>query len=246
MITFDCKITKWYYYLIFYYNPDKKDCNLNSSILNKCKDTIGILFYDPVKLEFYDSNYHPINSLELDSISDLDMKNEYLQMEIINVNEIEKIRESINKSDLEKTFFQDFSFMKCDDLSQILRKIGKIMKIKNNLSLHYKLRDNKYIKVPPKNNYVHLYKQKKEGFIGVKSVFENNAFKYAEYYDLNTGLIIDANEYYSKLDLKFDYIYSLRIKMTCKRNYNSLLNEYKERGQPINNIQFSEKSFKSK
>ena len=246
MLTFDCKITKWYYYLIFYYNPNKKDCNVNPLILNQCKNNIGILFYDPVKLEFYDINYQPINSLELDSVSDLDMKNEYLQMEIINVNEIEKIRESISKDELEKTFLKDFGYMKCDDLSQILKNIGTIMKIKNNLSLNYKIRDNKYIKVPPKSNYVHLYKQKDEGFIGVKSVFEINKFKYAEYYDLNSGLMIDIDEYYSRIDLKFNYIYSLRIKMTRKRNYNSLVKESKERGQPINNFHVSEKLFKAK
>ena len=84
MITFNCKITSWHYFLIFYYNPKKdQKYNLNSDIYNKCLDVVEFLFYDPVGKTFYDNSYKPLRSIKLTETSNLNFNFGYIQMNLI-------------------------------------------------------------------------------------------------------------------------------------------------------------------
>ena len=216
MTLFDCKITKWHYYLIFYYNPKKYEYNVNPSILSKCKDVVGILFYDPIQKTFYDNNYKPLHSLELNHISDLDYCYSYFQMDMIDFNKIPKLGEIYNNIQLKDSFLKDFSFMKCNDIETILEKIAKIMKINGKLKLLHK---NKYLSsfsIPPLKNRLILYKKKGKGFIGVKSVYKISGFIDIESYDLNNGELIEDLSF--EIDKKFGYLYSLGM----TRNYNQV------------------------
>jgi hypothetical protein len=216
MTLFDCKITQWYYFLIFYYNPKKSEYNANSLILSKCKDVIGILFYDPIQKKFYDNNYKPLYSLELNHISDLDYCYSYYQMDIMDFNKIPKLGEIYNNIQLKDSFLKDFSFMKSNDIETILKKIAEIMKINCNLRLLHK---NKYLSsfsIPPLKNRLILYKKKYKGFIGVKSVYQGSTFINIECFDLNNGELIE--DLSSEIDKKFDYLYTLSM----TRNYNQV------------------------
>jgi hypothetical protein len=216
MTLFDCKITQWYYFLIFYYNPKKSEYNANSLILSKCKDVIGILFYDPIQKKFYDNNYKPLYSLELNHISDLDYCYSYYQMDIMDFNKIPKLGEIYNNIQLKDSFLKDFSFMKSNDIETILKKIAEIMKIDCNLRLLHK---NKYLSsfsIPPLKNRLILYKKKGKGFIGVKSVYQGSTYINIECFDLNNGELIE--DLSSEIDKKFDYLYTLSM----TRNYNQV------------------------
>jgi len=214
MILFDCKIIAWHYYLIFYYNKEKEEYNVNPLILSKCKDVVGILFYDPIEKIFYDINYNPLHSLKLDHISDLDYIYSYYQMDVLDINKIPNFGEIYNNTQLKESFLKDFKFMGFNRVDDILEKITKIMEIKGKLRLLHKSKYLSYFMNPPLRNRIILYKKKDEGFIGVKSNFKKNDFKGIECYDLKKGILI--NDLNSKIDENYEYIYSL----TMLRNYN--------------------------
>ena len=240
MLTFDCKITNWYYYLIFCYNPNKPDYSINNSLLDKYKYDVGILLYNPIEKKFYDCNKNDIKTLELNEISDLDKNYASLQMNLCNIEELPKIGECLNSEETKKYFVEDFEFMKCNDYYDILKKIAKIMHIGTNLSLRQKIIDVNYIKLPPQKNIILLYKKKNKGFLGIKAIFQKNKFQRNEYYDLEEGIRID--DFYSRYDDKYGHLYSLFI----KRNYNALKeeHEYFEEDQKVN--QYFQKIYKDK
>jgi len=216
MTLFDCKITSWHYYLIFYYNKEKQEYNVNPLILSKCKDVVGILFYDPIEKIFYDVNYNPLHLLELDRVSDLDYIYSYYQMDILDINKIPKFGEIYNNTQLKDSFVKDFNFMGFNKVEDILEKIKKIMEIKGKLRLLHKSKYLSYFMNPPLRNRIILYKKKGEGFIGVKLIFNKADFKGVECYDLKNGILI--NDLNSKIDENYEYIYSL----TMSRNYNQV------------------------
>jgi len=216
MTLFDCKITSWHYYLIFYYNKEKEEYNVNPLILSKCKDVVGILFYDPIEKIFYDVNYNPLNSLELDHVSDLDYIYSYYQMDVLDINEIPKFGEIYNNAQLKDSFLKDFNFMGFNSVEEILKNIAKIMNIKGKLRLLHKSKYLSYFISPPIKSRIILYKSMNGGFIGVKSKYNKSEFKEIESYNLNKGTLI--NYLNSEIDDNYEYIYSL----TILRNYNQV------------------------
>ena len=241
MITFDCKITKWYYFLVFYYNPNKPEYSLNISLLKKYLNDVGILLYNPIEKKFYDCYEKPIESLNLDEISDLDKNYLFLQMDTFKTEELPKKGQSFYPEEIKKDFLKDFEFMKCDNYKQIMEKISQIMEIKSNLDLLHKLLDVKFYKIPPFRNIILLYKKKNKGFLGIKTVCEKNVFERTEFYDLEEGIKID--DFYSRYDDKYGYLYSLIIK-NKKRNYNEFRDEYSNIGEFQEEKLVSKKIFK--
>ena len=223
MALFDCKIIKWYYFLIFYYNTQDKILNLNNSIIKQCR-CVEFLFYDPVNKNFYDRNYNQIEKLNLTLLSDLDNNLNSFQEEVNNIDKVfSNVTEINDVNGLKNLFMKDFEYMKLKNVNKILNNIGKIMKINNKLSLNKAFYDVKYI-IPPEKNYVHLYKKKEQGFLGIKTIYKNDKIEKVESYDLISGFLID--DFYSSIDLKYKYMYSLSIKAVEKRNYMTFLNQY--------------------
>ena len=76
MKLFNCKITKWYYYLVFYYNSKVPNENINQENLSKCeRNNIGYFFYEPIEKQFYcvcKGKKKEINELIIDQNADLD------------------------------------------------------------------------------------------------------------------------------------------------------------------------------
>jgi len=223
MILFNCKITKWHYFLIFYINQKRSDCNVSQSILNNSVNVVGTLFYDPLKKIFYDCQKKQIEKLELNSKSNLDMNNSNMMMDSIK-GDILKKYDDYNDDILRKNFQRDFAFMKCNNVDSILIKIGKIMKIKHQLILLHQNKVPKCYISPPNKNNIFLFKhnKSKNGFIAVKSIYEKDKFDEdnAEVYDLLNEIKIDNNSFYSEIDLNFKVSYTLKI--VIKRNYNSM------------------------
>ena len=226
MILFNCKITKWHYFLIFYLNPKRSNCNVNQSILNKCVNVVGTLFYDPVNKSFYNSQKMPIEKLEFNSKSNLDMNNSNMIMDSTNGDIIKKFND-YNDDILYENFKRDFDFMKCNNIDNILIKIGKIMKIYYPLKLLHQNIVPKIFITPPNKNKIFLFKhnKSKNGFIAVKSIYKKDEFDEdnVDVYDLLNEIKIE-NNYYSEIDLNFNYSYTLEIMK--KRNYN-LINAQK-------------------
>ena len=99
---------------------------------------------------------------------------------------------------------------------------------------------------PPKENIIHLYKKIDEGFLGIKTIYKDNNFEQVEYYDLKSGLLLD--NFYSKIDQEFDYMYSLLITKIGKRDFNTFKKQYSENDE--NNleevkIKYFQKTYKS-
>ena len=76
MKLFNCKITKWYYYLVFYYNPNNKNENLSKKVINKCKlNDISFFFYVPIDKKFYNKQKNKLivmQKLPMNKIADLE------------------------------------------------------------------------------------------------------------------------------------------------------------------------------
>ena len=240
MITFNCKITSWHYFLIFYYNPKKdQKYNLNSDIYNKCLDVVEFLFYDPVGKAFYDNSYKPLSSIKLTETSNLNFNFGYIQMNLIfNLNDIKKIGESYTEDQLEESFLDDFSFMKCGkDKQKIIEKIAKIMEIEGKLYLKNITKDLWYIKAPPKRNSILLYKQKNIGFIGMKSIYSDNQIIEVKCYDLHKQR--ELEDFYEKYDPTHGKMYSLiktRSYREFKEEYKKNFKEYDDYGEDQINI----------
>ena len=242
MILFNCKITKWFYFLIFYINKQNKEYNVNDAIINKCKGNIEILYYDPINKQFFSNDKtKPIEILELYYNSNLDNHSATFSMDAIDIHSLYKVFDNpqpYNEEEIKKDFINDFSFLKIKEktneklLEKILEKIAKIMKIEGKLYLRHKLNDIKVIKIPPEKGVVFLYKKSSDGFIGVKTIFSGDKFDGVKYYDLNKdekgG---EIKSFYNILNEDNLYIYSLTIqkmKKTYKRNHNEMMKEYQQ------------------
>ena len=163
----------------------------------------------------------------------------YIQMNLIsNLNDIKKIGESYTEDQLEKSFLDDFSFMKCGkDKQKIIETIAKIMKIEGKLYLKNITKDLWYIKAPPKRNSILLYKQKNIGFIGMKSIYSDNQIIEVKCYDLHKQR--ELEDFYEKYDPTHGKMYSLiktRSYREFKEEYKKNFKEYDDYGEDQINI----------
>ena len=181
------------------------------------------MFYDPIDKKFHsnDKDKTSLKSLTINYKSNLDYYSATFSMDAININEIYKIEQPqlYNILEIRESFIKEFSFLNIEDYDNILKQISTIMEIKDFLILKHKIKFIKEIKIPPALNIVFLYKKKDKGFLGEKTVYDNNNnYNMVKYYDLEQKK--EINNFYNLLDENFEYIYSLEIKKIIKRNYN--------------------------
>ena len=208
----NCKITKWYYYLVFFLNNKNKSENINTKNLEKCrKNNIRFIFYEPFEKKFY--NYKQkklciIKELKLESKANLDA---YVinEEKFYNLNLTGKIQLGKNMRHMQESFFEDFKKVfknqnELDTVSLILRKIAVNIKMKNFwLSLVAKCEFNKNFICPPDKNYILLYKKKNsDDFIA--SFMKKGKSQFIE---ISTGNIVD--DIFEVLDGKSEYYYWL-------------------------------------
>lgn len=218
----NCKITHWYYYLIFYLNKENAKYNVKDSILQKYKGIIEIVFYEPLEKEFYGCEKKKLTSLQLTDNSNLDIRKESVNRHVVK-DEIDYQLSIQNKLDLTNSFIKDFDFIGEKDETNILKEISRIMEIQP------KIIDSKF-KTPINNDLIRypnydslfLYKKRNNGFFGIKTIKkEKNQFEVV-YYDLEKKKKINVNDFNKDVDLSFNYIYILKIR---KRTHNDLQND---------------------
>ena len=226
MTMFNCKITEWHYFLIFYYNKKDQQFNVNESIINKCKGAVELLFYEPIDKEFYtikDGEKILINELILNDNSNLDKHFVTNSMDCLDINKLFMKKDTpliYNKEEIKNSFIKDFKFLNLDSLGDILKKIAKLMGIEGGLEICHKLNAFEMDLLPDKQK-VFLYKRKQVGFLGALSKFKGKSFEDSYYYDLYEKKSINLSEFHDLVDKKFNYLYSLKI----KRNYNNFEDE---------------------
>ena len=211
MKLFNCKITKWEYYLIFYYNTNNIYDNINKSNIQKCIDNnVCYFFYDPINQIFYSgkNNKKIIKSLERKKIANLDIC-------ITNINDISddirkegKIIMGRKIEEMKKSFLDDFSkILKQNQkklVSFILDKIRTILDIKDHIYFYAKAKFSKYYIIPPDRKHIFLYKRKdRDDYIAVLKKKGKILF-----ITISDGKILD--NLYHELDINFDYYYCLR------------------------------------
>ena len=230
MKLFNCKITKWYYYIVFYYNPNNKSENINKTNINKCKlNDISFFFYDPLKKKFYQKQKNKMvimESLKADDIADLEtniLDIDKYSYNLPNENKLNKLKE---KDIMEKKFIEDLSQTFNMDINKanlfdILLEISKKLEIKDRrLEFHAKCRFNKSLICPKRDNCVLLYKKISNNNIDfIAGTKKQNKIVY---YEVSTGNLL--NHIYNLLDEDADYYYCLvkttKFKKRTHKEYN--------------------------
>jgi len=246
---FNCKITRWHYFLIFYFN--EKDTTTNNlgtkQLISSLNSDIQYILYNPLTKEFSFPNsnntYKKIINLELTEKSNLDYSL-YLNNRA-NYCFFEPVFKKINnRKELISSFwvgFQNFindisiynNIDKGKNSIQYLCEKFKVLNIFYSLSFH----DNIINK--PNDNKIFLYKKKNSShFIGIK----NNVNKIT-YYDLeNNGK--ELTNYNDLIDLDYQFVYILEYSNTKKRTEpTNNLDDFKNFDSFINNISEKEKIF---
>ena len=112
---FNCKIVNWHYFLIFYYNKDHKEYNVNQSIIDKSINEVEILFYDPIQKLFLDKNHSDYPILKLSDNSDLDKYFVYYSNRVLDANILYKAMDKgilNNEKETNDLFLKDFAYLK--------------------------------------------------------------------------------------------------------------------------------------
>ena len=232
MKLFNCKITKWYYYIVFYYNPNNKSENINKTNINKCKlNDISFFFYDPLKKKFYQKQKNKMvimESLKTDDIADLEtniLDIDKYSYNLPNENKLNKLKE---KDIMEKKFIEDLSQTFNMDINNanlfdILLEISKKLEIKDRrLEFHAKCSFNKSLICPKRDDCVLLYKKISNNNIDfIAGTKKQNKILY---YEVSTGNLL--NHIYNLLDEDADYYYCL-VKTTKfkKRTHKEYIDE---------------------
>ena len=219
MYLLNCKINYWYYYLIFYYNPQLPNCNVNPKIIDDYKGIIDILFYDPLEKIFYDWEHNKITKLPKTDNANLDIIKKNLGLFTLK-SKIDYTESIQNESEIIKSFIEDFNFIKKNDEASIRKEISKIMKISgSDLILDGKVEINNNIISYPDWKSCFLYKRKNIGFLGMKTTMNFELKTMITYYDLFEKTEITADVFNQEVDMNFKYIYILKIR---GRSYNCL------------------------
>ena len=208
----NCKITKWHYYLIFYYN--KRDLTTNNigikNLILSLNKGIEVLLYNPLEKNFFSLKNEGISlvtNLMLNDKSNLDYcyylndkKNYcYFEPEFKKINKREELISDY--WDGLSNFIKDFKIYSKND---ILGYLCTVFKVSN---LFYCSNFHDTIINKPNNQKIFLYKKKNSNhFIGIKN--NNNNITY---YDLENKKEVTNGNY---IDLNYKYVYIL--------DYNSL------------------------
>ena len=232
MKLFNCKITKWYYYIVFYYNPNNKSENINKTNINKCKlNDISFFFYDPLKKKFYQKQKNKMvimESLKADDIADLETNILDIDKYSYNLPNESKLNKLKEKDIMEKKFIEDLSQTFNMDINNanlfdILLEISKKLEIKDRrLEFHAKCSFNKSLICPKRDDCVLLYKKISNNNIDfIAGTKKQNKILY---YEVSTGNLL--NHIYNLLDEDADYYYCL-VKTTKfkKRTHKEYIDE---------------------
>ena len=213
MKLFNCKIIKWYYYLIFYYNSKIKEENIKHKNITKCENNdISYIFYEPIKKKFYSGKKIKKTVMKKFTLK----KKANLDAYVTNVSKFSydivkegKIKMGAETKEMKKQFINDFSkvFLLEQNVSilELLDKIQTNLKLKNvNIYFHSKCKFNKYYFCPPNNDFIFLYKIKnEEDYI---AVFIQN--RIVTFIKVSTGE--EKNSIFDLLDINIDYYYCLK------------------------------------
>ena len=219
MFLLNCKITSWYYYLIFYYNPNKNKCNVNEKVIKMAKN-VEILFFNPLNKQFFDIKLNELKKLELTNKANLD--NFGLNFGNISLN-LRGIYDKdcnliIGKDIIEKSFKEDFGFLinnaRNKNTVDIIEVILNIMEIKGeNYILKHKIEKLPGIVTYPSYDFIYLYKREdNKGFLGVKTIKDNQKNEFVKVYDLKQKKEVNFFEN------NCEYFYTLQKKRKPRLN----------------------------
>lgn len=219
MLLLNCKITSWYYYLIFYINKKNKKCNVNKSIIAQIQGFIEILYYDPLNKKFYDINGKILKQLKLSDKANLDKMNINYGMISFNINNIyeQNCNIIIGKEIVESKFLNDFAFLNQTSIDDIINCILKRMDITKEIySLKHRIETLPRIPIFPSFKYIYLCKRKSvRGFLGIKTIKDMNETELIKSYDLFYNTEVNF------IELDFEYFYALEKKGKPNPNFNS-------------------------
>ena len=231
MLLLNCKITSWYYYLIFYYNPNKKRCNVSEIVIDKAKN-VEVIYYNPLNKKFFDSEKKPLDKLELTIDANLDNVNMNFGMISLNLKKIynQKCQLIIGKESVEKSFKEDFGFLtpkaKFKNIDDIIKVILDIMEVKDeNYILKHKIEKLPSLFTFPSYDFIYLYKRKcNKGYLGVKTFKDEQKNEVAKFYDIKEKIEVDFFEN------SYEYLYTLFKKRKPRLNLlNPIPNKLKEK-----------------
>ena len=209
---FNCKITKWHFFLVFYYNnKDKFIKNIGYENLITCKNKdIQYILYNPIEKKFYMENNEEKNNelinFTLTNKSNLDISLylnnslNYMLFELeFRKNEKDNLHIDFFKGI--KHFLNDLKIYKKND--DLMESLSEKLKVKELFYCGYF--SSKFIKLP-KANKVFLYKKKSnENFIGmIKGRMTPTRF-----IDLTDDKEID--NYNNLIDFEYPYVYILHF-----------------------------------
>ena len=239
----NCKITEWHYFLIFYYNSEIKNENINKYNLIKCKiNEIGYFFYEPIKNKFFESNLkRVIKGIKIDEYSNLDCHSANLMnysQNIVKIFNEEKVKIGNQLEKMIESFKKDLSYI-CKEinppLDDILNRIKTNIKVKNPLQFMLKCKIIKFVLVPPLKDFILLYKKKDGGFIAIK-----NNKDIIEYYDVETGEKLDY--FHNIFDENSEYYYYLSILVRRKSSKKRKRGKARKNKEPKTNFLESKKN----
>ena len=215
MKLFNCKITNWYYYLVFYYNPNNKNENINKANINKCKlNDISFFFYAPIEKQFYHKQKNRMTimkSLTIDNVADLETNILDMDKYTYNLPNENKLNLLNIKDSMKKEFIDDLSkTLNIDNtnLIGILSRIQLNLKIKEGrLEFHAKCSFNKSLICPKKDNCVLLYKKISNNNNNIDFIAGIKEENKIIYYEVSTGK--QLKHIYNLLDEDADYYYCL-------------------------------------
>ena len=215
MKLFNCKITKWCYYLVFYYNSKDPSENINQNDLNKCeKNNIGYFFYEPIEKKFYytvNDQKILMDELNIDENADLDnCVINAIDYSNNNINSELKIKMGKEINEMKNSFVKDFSnlFNKNVSTLYILYRIGIILKLKDfDIKFISKFKFSNYYFFPPDKDFIFLYKNKSANKF-IASFKKDKKGEINTFVEIPTGKILQT--IYDVLDVNCDYYYCLK------------------------------------
>ena len=212
MFLLNCRITSWHYFLIFYYNKDKQRCNVSPEVINLSKN-VEILYYDPLNKRFLNKEKKHLEILEKSYDSNLDLVNINLGKNLINLKISNKnIFRLVNDENLEKAFKNDLKFLVSNNqvksVNNIINLILNIMEVNTGkYNLIKKIVDLPLVPMFPSYNSIFVYKKnKKNEFLGLKTINDENGKEILKIYDLNNKKEI------SVIENNYEYFYLLEQK----------------------------------
>jgi len=131
MKLFNCKITQWYYYLIFYYNHDNINENISKQNLLKCNENnISYFFYDPKQKNFYikgKRKYIKMKEITTNKNANLEISVTNIKKFAFEIDEMSKLQVGSKYNEMKESFKKDLiKALKMDENSKITDILNQI------------------------------------------------------------------------------------------------------------------------